>query len=72
MGARAGKAATKQGAAKRAERNAIRLLTVLASIPESERLDALATTLDVWAKCPTLRSADCGSEACRDSSAGDS
>lgn len=45
-------------AAKRADQNAVRLLRALREIPEDERLDALATALDVWCKCPTLRAED--------------
>jgi Holliday junction resolvasome RuvABC endonuclease subunit len=52
-----GKAA-KADAAKRAERNAVRLLRVLRQIPEAERLDALTIALDVWIKVPSLMSKD--------------
>lgn len=47
-----------------AEQNAIRLLTVLASIPEAERLDALTIMLDVWVRCPTLCSSDLAEVGC--------
>lgn len=57
MAAGRGRAA-KTSAAERADQNALRILRVLASIPESERLDALTIALDVWLKVPSLRAAD--------------
>lgn len=57
MAAGRGKAA-KANAATRAEQNALRILVALNSIPEAERMDAVAIALDVWFRVPSLRAVD--------------